>query len=137
MKLKLLIYILDDNQLDLELMSRALHSDTFEIELFTEPDKFKASLNEDVSMVITDIGIPNFDVCETVERIKQKHEGLYVIVVSGYLDCTMYERLVDCHVWNIVDKNHIDWLEKLKLKVELTVPKMLNKKRALMINECV
>jgi DNA-binding NtrC family response regulator len=93
MKLKLLIYILDDNQLDLELMSRALHSDTFEIELFTDPDKFKASLNEDVSMVITDIGIPNFDVCETVERIKQKHEGLYVIVVSGYLDCTMYERL--------------------------------------------
>lgn len=131
MKLQLLIYILDDIKSELELMALWLRSDTFEIKLFTDPKEFKAALNKDVSMVITDIRINNYDVYETVEQIKKDLPGIYVIVVAGYLDKDIYERLMDCHVWNAVEKNTTDWLEKLKLRVNLTVPKMLTKKLAL------
>lgn len=137
MKLQLLLYIVDDAPLDLELMDRCLRSDTFDIKLFSSAKEFKEALNNDVSMVITDIGMPDYDICESVEQIKKDYPGIYIIVVSGYLNEDVYERLMDYHVWNVVNKNACDWLEKLRLKVNLTVPKMLNKKRALMINECV
>lgn len=131
MKLQLLIYILDDVKSDLELMAKWLRSDTFDIRLFTDPKEFKAALNDDVSMVITDIRINNYDVYDTVEQIKKDFQGIYVIVVAGFLDKHIYERLMDCHVWNVVEKNTTDWLEKLKLRVNLTVPKMLTKQLAL------
>lgn len=131
MKLQLLIYILDDIQSELELMAQWLRSDTFEIKLFTDPKEFQEALNDEVSMVITDIRVNNYDVYETVEQIKKDLPGIYIIVVSGFLDKHIYERLMDCHVWNVVEKNTTDWLEKLKLRVNLTVPKMLTKKLAL------
>lgn len=131
-KLKLLIYIVDDSQIDLDLMSHWLRSDTFTIECFTDPDKFKQALNEDVSMVITDIKIgDDYDVYKTVSQIREKHPGIYIIVISGFLNEEIYDKLMDCHVWNAVEKNSTDWLDKLKLKVELTVPKMLQKRAAL------
>lgn len=131
-KLKLLIYIVDDSQIDLDLMSHWLRSDTFTIECFTDPDKFKAALNEDVSMVITDIKMGNdYDVYKTVSQIRENHPGIYIIVVSGFLNEEIYDKLMDCHVWNAVEKNSTDWLDKLKLKVEVTVPKMLKKKAAM------
>lgn len=131
MKLQLLIYIVDDIKSDLEMMAMWLRSETFEIKLFSDPVEFKEALNDDVSMVITDIGMNNYNVYDTIEQIKKDFQGIYVIVVSGYLDKEIYERLMDCHVWNAIEKNSTDWLEKLKLKVNLTVPKMLNKKLAL------
>lgn len=131
-KLKLLIYIVDDSQIDLDLMSHWLRSDTFTIECFTDPDKFKAALNEDVSMVITDIKMgDDYDVYKTVSQIRESHPGIYIIVVSGFLNEEIYDKLMDCHVWNAVEKNSTDWLDKLKLKVEVTVPKMLKKKAAM------
>lgn len=130
MKLQLLIYILDDIKSDLEMMAMWLRSDTFEIKLFTNPKEFKEALNDDVSMVITDIAMSHYNVYDTVEQIRKDFPGIYIIVVSGFLDKQTYERLMDCHVWNAVEKG-VDWLENLKLKVNLTVPKMLNKKMAL------
>lgn len=131
MKLQLLLYIVDDIKSDLELMAMWLRSETFDIKLFSDPKEFKQALNDDVSMVITDIAMTNYNVYETVEQIRREYPGIYIIVVSGYLDKEIYERLMDCHVWNAIEKNATNWLEKLKLKVELTVPKMLNKKMAL------
>lgn len=130
-KLNLLLYIVDDVQSDLELMAMWLRSDTFDIQLFSDAKEFKEALNDDVSMVITDIAMNNYNVYDTVEQIRKEYPGIYIIVVSGFLDKEIYERLMDCHVWNAVEKNSSDWLEKLKLKVNLTVPKMLNKKMAL------
>lgn len=131
MKLQLLLYIVDDIKSDLELMAMWLRSETFDIRLFSDPKEFKQALNDDVSMVITDIAMTNYNVYDTVEQIRREYPGIYIIVVSGFLDKEIYERLMDCHVWNAIEKNATNWLEKLKLKVELTVPKMLNKKMAL------
>lgn len=131
MKLQLLLYIVDDVKADLEMMAMWLRSETFDIKLFNDPKEFKQALNDDVSMVITDIAMNNFDIYDTVEQIRKDFPGIYIIVVSGFLDKEVYARLMDCHVWNAVEKNTTDWLDKLKLKVELTVPKMLNKKMAL------
>lgn len=132
-KLKLLIYIVDDSEVDLKMMGMYLRSDTFEVKLFTDPDRFKEALNNDVSMVITDIKIGNdYDVYKTVEQIKRDYPGIYVIVVSGYLGIEEYKKLINCHVWHTVEKSSsTQWLDELKLKVELTVPKMLNKRLAL------
>ena len=130
-KLRILIYIIDDCQSDIDLMLMYLKSDTYDIHTFTDPDKFKEALNDDVSMVITDIKMHNYDVYETVAQIRVDYPGIYIIAISGYLSKEIYEKLMDCHVWNAVEKNTTDWLDKLKLKVELTVPKMLQKKMAL------
>lgn len=130
-KLSILIYIIDDNESDIDLMLMYLKSDTYDIRTFTNPKEFRQALNDDVSMVITDIKINNYDVYETVSQIRENYPGIYIIAVSGYLSKEIYEKLMDCHVWNAVEKNATDWLDKLKQKVELTVPKMLNKKAAM------
>lgn len=130
-KITILIYILDDSESDIDLMVHCLNSDTYDIQCFTDPDKFSEALNNDVSMVITDIKINNYDVYSTVANIRAEYPGIYIIAVSGYLNKEIYEKLMDCHVWNAVEKNSTDWLDKLKKKVELTVPKILNKKMAL------
>lgn len=130
-KITILIYILDDSSSDLDLMVRWLNSDTYDIRCFSDPDKFNEALNDDVSMVITDIKIDNYDVYSTVSKIRADFPGIYIIAVSGFLNKEIYEKLMDCHVWNAVEKNSTDWLDKLKKKVELTVPKILNKKMAL------
>lgn len=131
-KIQILIYILDDNESDLDLMLHWLNSDTYDIHCFTDPKKFSEALNEDVSMVITDIKIGHdYDVYKTVEKIRATYPGIYIIAISGYLSKEICLKLIDCHVWNAVEKNSTDWLDKLKEKVELTVPKILNKKMAL------
>lgn len=130
-KISILIYILDDSESDIDLMVHCLSSDTYDIQCFTNPEKFSQALNDDVSMVITDIKINNYDVYSTVSQIRNEYPGIYIIAVSGYLSKEIYEKLMDCHVWNAVEKNATDWLDKLKKKVELTVPKILNKKMAL------
>lgn len=131
-KIQILIYILDDSQSDLDLMVRWLNSDTYDIRCFTDPKEFNNALSTDVSMVITDIKMgDDYDVYSTVTKIRADFPGIYIIAVSGFLNKDIYEKLMDCHVWNAVEKNSTDWLDKLKKKVELTVPKILNKKMAL------
>lgn len=129
-KIQILIYVVDDNEVDLEFIMRYLQSDTFDIKCFTNPIELKDALNEDVSMVITDIKMDNYDIYISVNEIKDRFPGIYIIAMSGYLSLEIYERLIDCHVWYVVDKNKAGWLDDLKRKVELTVPKMLNKKMA-------
>jgi DNA-binding NarL/FixJ family response regulator len=129
----ILIYLLDDNLSDLETMTRVLsRTDTFSIKTFYDPDAFKAALSEDVYMVITDIGIMDYNVFETASAIKRDYPGIYMVVVSGYFDNKIFTRLInECHVWGIVDKNEQGWTDNLKSIVDLTVPKMLDKKMAL------
>lgn len=130
-KIQILIYILDDSQSDLDLMLLWLNSDTYDVRCFTDPSLFKDALTKDVSMVITDIKMNNYDVYGTVANIRAEYPGIYIIAISAHLSKEIYEKLMDCHVWNAVEKNATDWLDKLKKKVELTVPKILNKKMAL------
>lgn len=130
-KIQILIYILDDSESDIDLMLTWLNSDTYDICTFTDPLKFSEALNKDVSMVITDIKMNNYDVYDTVSKIRSEYPGIYIIAISAYLTKEIYEKLMDSHVWNAVEKNSTDWLDKLKEKVELTVPKILNKKMAL------
>ena len=129
----ILILILDDNLSDLEAMTRALsHTDTFSIKTFYDPDEFRAALSDDVYMVITDIGIMNYNVFDTAIEIKQQYPGVYMIVVSGYFDEKIFTKLInECHVWGIVNKNEHNWTDVLKNIVDRTVPKMLDKKMAL------
>jgi len=132
-KIQILIHILDDNIDDLRVMERVLSkSDTFSVKTFYDPDEFINALNDDVYMVITDIGITDYNVFDTVISIKKKYSGIYMIVVSGYFDTRIYKRLInECHVWGIADKNEPEWPENLREIVELTVPKMLDKKMAM------
>jgi response regulator RpfG family c-di-GMP phosphodiesterase len=131
-KIQILLYILDDNQSDIDQMLRALKSDTFDIYSFKDPNEFTEALNDSVSIVITDIQINKYDVYSTVKAIKDRIRGLYVMVVSGFIDKPILKRLInECHIWCAVEKNDGDWLTQIKENVEMTVPLILDKKMAL------
>lgn len=132
-KIQILVYILDDNLNDLRQMERVLsNTDTFNIKTFYYPQEFLAAITDDVYMIITDVSITDYNVFDTIVNIKKKHPGIYIIVVSGYFDVKILMRLInECHIWGIADKNESRWPENLREIVELTVPKMLDKKMAL------
>lgn len=131
-KIQISILVLDDSLEDLYLIKRELDkTGTFDVQTFYDPEEFKAALNEDTYMVITDIKMSNYNVFDTVCEIKNTYPGIYVLVMSGYLDTSIIKRLVnECHVWGIVEKSDTDWLGQIKSIIDLTVPKMLQKKMA-------
>jgi DNA-binding NtrC family response regulator len=131
-KISISILVLDDNLDDLHLIKRELDkTGTFDVQTFHDPEEFKAALNEETYMVITDVKMDNYNVFDTVCEIKSTYPGIYVIVISGYFDVAIIKRLVnECHIWGVIEKIGLNWLSEIKEIVHLTVPKMLQKKMA-------
>lgn len=131
-KIQISVLILDDNIDDLKFIKRELDkSGTFDVQTFYNPEEFKAALNEDVYMVITDMKMDNYNVFDTVCDIKTTYPGIYVVVISGHFSLEIVKRLInECHIWGVVEKTDIHWLSQIKEIVDLTVPKMLQKKMA-------
>src|SRR5579859_6641078 len=115
-KIQISILVLDDSLDDLYLIKRELDkTGTFDVQTFYDPNEFKAALNEETYMVITDVKMNNYDVFDTVCEIKSTYPGIYVLVMSSYFDTAIIKRLInECHIWGIVEKSDRDWLHQIK-----------------------
>lgn len=127
---KILINILDDAEADREFIEMALgKNDQLQVTSFFDPKQFKDSLSDDVSLVITDVRIPGFDVFEMVQYIHDHFPGIYVIVISGYFTDEIYERLFELGVDRVVKKGvGAAWVNSVWKYVNQLLPKILLKK---------
>lgn len=131
--IKILINVLDDAEADREYIEFVLtKNDQLQIKSFFDPSEFKQSLSDEVSLIITDVRIPGYDVFEMIQYIHDKYPGIYVIVVSGFFNDDIYEKLFELGVDRVVTKNiGAEWVNKVALYVEQLLPKILLKKELL------
>lgn len=127
------VLILDDAEFDRETMVKALSTNTqLNITTFFDPNQFEENLSDDTNLVILDVRIPKFDVFKTIEHIHKYHPGIYIIVISGYFDTEIYQRLVRCGVDDTVEKTNHTWVAELKERVDILLPKIIRRKNALL-----
>lgn len=130
---KILINILDDAESDREFIEMVLgENQELQITSFYDPKLFRESLSDDVSLIITDVRIPGFDIFEMVKHINDNYPGIYIIVVSGYFTDEIYERLFELGVDRVVKKTvGNEWVNKVWKYVNDLLPKILFKKDAM------
>lgn len=127
-----LIYILDDTEADRELIEMKLRDNAdLDIISFYDPKTFTERLSDDVALVITDIRIPNYDVFQSIEYIQQHYPGIYLIVISGYFDDGIYERLFELGVDRVVSKTGLSWMNKVAKYVNDLLPKISQRQKLL------
>ncbi len=129
-----LTFILDDDPTVMEFVDRLLNKEgRFKIFGFTDPNNFKAALTRNVNLVLLDINIPghDYDVEEMITYLHNEFPGIYVIIISGYFTL---ERAFT--YWNMgafagVDKNALDWQEKLRDALDRVITKIFDKIEAI------
>lgn len=127
---KILINILDDAEADREFIERALgKNDQLQITSFFDPNLFRESLSDDVSLIITDVLVPGFDIFEMVQYIHDHYPGIYIIVISGHFNDDIYDKLFELGVDRVVKKTTgAEWVNKVWTYVNQLLPKILLKK---------
>lgn len=125
------ILILDDSETDRDIIEMTLaDNERYKITSFFDPATFKESLSDEVSLIITDVRIPGYDVFETISYIHEKFPGIYIIVMSGYFDDFIYERLFELDVDRVVKKGvGAAWVKKIAQYVNDFIPKIDYKKQ--------
>lgn len=130
MNAQILTFVLDDNP-DVQLMIDALlqKEGIYNIKGFTNPDEFKDALSNDVSLVLLDLNIPghNYNVFELIKYIQDNFTGIHIIVISGYLNEEIKDRLWKAEVFYAVDKNGKSFPEELKETFSRVMPRVLLK----------
>lgn len=104
------IHILDDKEIVLDLL-KPLLSD-HEVYAFTNPEKFIASINKSVDVIITDLRVARYDAIKHIRQFKDANIAVKVIVMSAYFTEEILIQLIDCHIFKAVKKTHeFEWLE--------------------------
>lgn len=106
------ICIFDDTEYVLELLQRRLKDHN--VQVFTQPEQFLASISDKTEIIITDLRAPRYDAIKHIRKFKEKNITVKVIVMSAYFDEDILISLIDCHIFSAVKKTHeIDWIDKI------------------------
>lgn len=130
----ILTFVLDDDPIIAEFFNEILNKEgLFNIKGFTNPAEFKQAINKDVNLVLLDINIPGhgYDIFEMIKYLHAEYPGIYIVVISGFLDVKIVLDFVELEVFDIIDKNGLTFIEKLKGALERVKPKILYKINAL------
>lgn len=129
-KIKIVTYILDDDTTIVEFFEHFLNQEKlFEVSSFTNPDKFREAVDKNVDLVILDINIPGYkyDALETITYLQDKFPGIYIIVISGYLDLDRVLSYWEAGAFFAIEKKDFTWTDKLQKILDKVVPKILHR----------
>jgi DNA-binding NarL/FixJ family response regulator len=124
--MNIITYILEDAEADRDFIEFVLKDDDrLDITYFYDPISFKENLSDDINIVITDVRIPHYDVFKTIEYIRDNFPGIYIIVMSGYFDDAIYERLFELGVDRVVKKGTDEkWVRRIAKYINDFLPKI-------------
>jgi DNA-binding NtrC family response regulator len=115
--IKILINVLDDEQIWRDLISEQL-SIGYNVISFSNSQDFFSAFNSSVDLVIMDVRLKDgTDVIERIQRIYDVSPNCYIIIVSAYLDVPLLRQLIRLRVSDTVEKSST-WLEYLGTAVE-------------------
>lgn len=132
--IKIITYILDDDPSVLDIFELLLDvSKIFDITYFNNPDEFTKSISNKVHLAVLDINIPgyNYNVLNTIEYIQSNYPGIYIIVISGFLDVDIMKKFIQLGVFDAVEKGgSAMWIEDLRKSLERVTHKITSKLEA-------
>src|SRR5438093_11238163 len=81
------IWIVDDDQSIRFVLEKALAREDFAVRSFTNPRDVLAALEDDAPQVlVSDIRMPGGSGIELLTKVKERHPGLPVIIMTAYSD---------------------------------------------------
>src|SRR6266478_1003763 len=81
----IVIHCLDDEEIVGEWLKDLFPRETYEVKIFSSPIQFIGAFSDKVDLVITDMKVPGYDLHTTLKHFKEIREGVYIIVISGYI----------------------------------------------------
>lgn len=82
---KPIIFVLDDDQEQAELMAQAIASKSWKVRVFSDPIRCLAALGSDgADLLIADLSMPWLDGADVVASARLRKPDLKVVLISGY-----------------------------------------------------
>lgn len=125
--IKIIVNVLDDEQWILDEIKNMFDSNIFTINTYTQAKNFTQAFNDDVYLVITDVRVNGYDVVESLQSFRKNNSGVWLIVMSAYLDNIWIELVNKCHIDYAVQKNSTNWLQVLESYISELIPKIKHK----------
>lgn|ERR1700688_2802539 len=123
--MKILIHALDDEQIVLDWLEHLFSDPVYDLHVFSDAKEFEDAFNGDVDLVITDMRVPGYDLFATLKKFKTIKRGVYLIVISGYFDDEIYERLFELDVDRVIKKgSDLKWMFKIENYVNDLFPRI-------------
>ena len=106
------IHILDDTEFVLDLLAKLLKN--HQVFIFSNPETFINSITSDVDVIITDLRVARYDAINNIRKFKSANIAVKIIVMSAYFTEETLLKLIECHIFQAVKKNHeFTWLEQV------------------------
>jgi DNA-binding NtrC family response regulator len=132
---QIITLILDDDPTVEEFFNKFFNIENmYNVQSFNNPNEFKRAITNEVKLVMLDISLPGFMDYNIIEMITYLHKffpGIYIIIVSGYLDIKNMKDFLRTGVFDVVDKNDTDWQADMKSALDRVNQKILFKANAL------
>lgn len=130
--MKVLINALDNEAIILEWLKDLFPSNDYDLNLFKDPRLFVEAFTKNTDLIITDVRVDGYDLHKTLKHFKNIREGVYIIVISGFVDYTpsyvndFLLPLFPLGVNYFIQKDTIgtDWLNQVRDAVEALIPRM-------------
>lgn len=87
MRKKVRVLVVDDEETDRAAIVNALHAARYEV---LEADSYGSALaaansHDGISFLVADVALPDGNGCALATAVKQRHEGMQVLFVSGHV----------------------------------------------------
>jgi DNA-binding NtrC family response regulator len=122
--MKILINALDDEPVILEWLQHVFDDEIYDLKVFKKPQDFIAAFLPDVDLIITDMRVPGYDIYSTLEHFREIKRGVYVIVISAYLDVNICQRLFELDVNRVIEKSRPEWIHLIERYVNQLFPRI-------------
>jgi DNA-binding NtrC family response regulator len=100
-----LIYIIDDEEDNLEIISGMIKNQNYRYECFlSAQEAFTRSEESPPDLVLTDMRMPGLSGIDVLKNFKQIDSEISIIFLSGYLDKTTLMEALNLGVFAVIDK---------------------------------
>ena len=122
MKTKL-IYIVDDEEDILDILSMIMRKAGYEFKTFLSPvDLLKSLSKQKPDAILSDFRMPEMNGLELLKSVRSKHQSLPFIIISAHIEKSQMIEAIDLDVSGVVEKPFKDHDLLAKLSKALNRP---------------
>lgn len=131
--MKILINALDNEAIILEWLKDLFPSEYYDLKLFKDARLFIEAFTKNTDLIITDAKVDGYDLHKTLRDFRQINKGVFIIVISGYVNEDFLLPLFPLGVNYVIPKRGIDdgWLNDVKEAVNELIPRMVHRAQLL------